>query len=158
MISQSYRKSDNLTGGQQSIQRFLPKPIALLVSSYLCLIRPIEIAITQSNPIDGKTFLWFSQGERWSDDQGRTAFAKTLGSFALPLSTRSHRQVWDGFMKKHLKFADNFTSSMIDEMAAHGPNGAKHYGRSHADYIDNTEEREFKFYQISRSWESVLNS
>jgi len=165
MILQRYCKTQNVVGHGVYIPRFLEIDLARILTSYLCLVRPLEILFLRVQCNDNvsaeyATYLWCKNMGRVSADSICQHFQYLMRRQNLDVGIRGYRHIAIGFARHHLKIPArcNEFFKLFDLQAAHSEKtGMERYGISHSDK-GCSPELESDFYLISQGWQNLLRS
>lgn len=83
MFVQRSGKATAVTGKEEHIMRFVPKPVSELLVKYLTLIRPLEVvaasvAYGQSTAANYQTYFYCRYGGRMTADEIRDVFLRRM--------------------------------------------------------------------------------
>ena len=108
-VMTGYWKGQNITGKSQTVARFLPRPVADCLFTYLLVVRPLQVvwsgALGREQAARAlRTYLFVGEGGTWRDGSLRNLWHKHYGK-CIPgrtLAFGAFRHVVQAFMKKHV--------------------------------------------------------
>ncbi len=158
MTVQTYNKTQSLAGVSRPVFRFLPIKLAKILVFYLSIVRPIELVVCQSKEnfdgiSDGCSYLFWSNGRRWSSDSVRSIFSLVTTKKSLKVSFKNYRHIAISFLRNHVKYAFPLNT---DHQAGHSIKSGEWYGKSSND-DEIWEDVIFMNFQVSSGWHKLID-